>query len=200
MHLREIEALKGPGLLAGAEETMRTGQPCHWDASFTSSEDGSPVLGFELSRVELLGQPVLLILISDVGDRRREQAAARASVERYRLLVDATSDLIYSYDTALTLTGINQPAARMLGLEPSKAVGKSLGELGFPEPTLALWKRMTEAVLGSREAVREVIEAVMPDGQAHAYETVLQPVLDKTGDVVGFRGARGDHPTETNGD
>lgn len=192
LHLREIGALKGSGLLAKADETMRTGQPCHWDPSLAPSEEGGLSLGFQLSRAEVLGQPVLLIVISNVEEHRNEQAAARASVERYRLLVDATSDLIYSYDTALTLTGLNRPAALALGLEPAEAIGKPLEDLGFPKPTLVLWMRMTEAVLGSRETGREVVEAVMPDGQTHAYETVLQPVLDKTGGVVGFRGVSRD--------
>ncbi|OFW59950.1 MAG: hypothetical protein A2133_05250 [Actinobacteria bacterium RBG_16_64_13] len=192
LHLGEIGALKGSQLAAQGDETMRTGQPCHWEASLAPTNNGSLLLDFRLSRAELLGEPVLIVLISDIGERCREQAATRASVERYRMLVDATSDLIYSYDTALTLTGINRPAARTLGLEPAEAVGRPLGELGFPEPTLSLWKRMTEAVLSSREATREVVEAVMPDGQTYAYETVLQPVLDGSGCVIGCRGASRD--------
>ena len=188
----EIGALKDSGFLAKVDETMRTGQPCHWDASLALTNSGSLLLDFQLSRVELQGEPFLLTIISDISQRRREQADARASVERYRLLVDATSDLIYSYDNALTLTGINRPAARTLGVEPAEAVGRPLRTLGFPTPTLTLWMRMTQAVLASREPVREVVEAAMPDGQIHAYETVLQPVLDETGRVISFRGASRD--------
>ena len=126
------------------------------------------------------------------GDHQEERAAARASVERYRQLVDATADLIYGFDTALTVTGINRAAAQSLGLQPAEAVGRPLAELGVPAATFDLWMQMTEAVRSSCHVVREVLELAMPDGQTHAYESVLGPIFDDEGCLVGFRGVSRD--------
>jgi two-component system, cell cycle sensor histidine kinase and response regulator CckA len=192
LHLAEIEALSGSGLPARADETMRTGRPCRVCADLDLGDGGSRSLTFQLSRVELIGQPSLLILISDAGDCHEERAAARASVERYRQLVDATTDLIYGFDTALTLTGINRAAAQSLGLQPAEAVGRPLADLGVPVNTFDLWMKMAEAVRSSRSVVREVLELTMPDGQTHAYESVLGPIFDDEDRLVGFRGVSRD--------
>ena len=132
------------------------------------------------------------MLISDSDHPKEERAAARASVERYRQLVDATADLIYGFDTALIVTGINRAAARSLGLQPAEAVGRPLAELGVSAATLELWMQMTAAVRSSRQVVRQVFEMAMPDGQTHAYESVLGPIFDDEDRLVGFRGVSRD--------
>lgn len=69
-------------------------------------------------------------------ERAATLAALRESEKRYRLLADTTSDLIYSYDTQLRLTGINRAAAQVLELDRDEALGKALEGLGFPGMTL----------------------------------------------------------------
>ena len=192
LHLAEIEALSGSGLPARADETMRTGRPCRVDADLGPRDGASRSLTFELSRVQLLDQPALLVLISDTCDCTEERAAARASVERYRQLVDSTADLIYGFDTALTVTGINRAAAQSLALQPAEAVGRPLAELGVPAATLDQWMQMTAAVRSSRQVVREVFQMATPDGQTHAYESVLGPIVDDEDRLVGFRGVSRD--------
>ncbi len=144
------------------------------------------------NHVESAGREFVFGFARDITERKQMEAALKESEERYRLLADATSDLIYSYDTTLELTGINRAAARSLGLEPSEALGKPLDQLGFPEPTLAQWKRMTQEVINTRNAVREVVEVAVPPGESFFYDTVLQPVMDAGGDIVGFRGGSRD--------
>ena len=133
-----------------------------------------------------------LLVLRDITERKNMEEALRQSEDRYRVLAEATSDAIYSYNTELKLTGINQSAARMLGLEPDEALDKNLGELGFTRDTLAQWKRMTRKVLNGGRPVREHLTVVMPDGGPRTYETVLQPVFDAESKILGVRGVSSD--------
>jgi len=82
--------------------------------------------------VSLGDEATLLVVLADVSERKRALKALRVSEERYCGLADATSDLIFSFDRNLNLTGLNRAAARSLGLEMKEALGRHLADLGLP--------------------------------------------------------------------
>ena len=77
-----------------------------------------------LRRVELDGQPHLLCIVRDIAERKQAEAALRASEERYRLIADNTSDLIWLYDqTANRFTYASPSSLPLLGYPPEEIVG-----------------------------------------------------------------------------
>ena len=72
-----------------------------------------------------------LLVLRDITDRKRMETRVAESEERYRVLADTTSDLIFSFDRNLRLTGINRAAAESVGLSPEEALGRSSPTFGF---------------------------------------------------------------------
>jgi len=124
----------------------------------------------------------------DVTAATAARQALAATEERYRTMVEATSDAIYSYDLDLRITGMNRAAEAATGVSSDVALGQHLDSLGFPPATLELWMEMTDQVLTERAEIMREVEAFMPDGQSHFYETFLSPIWNAEGEIVGFRG------------
>ena len=141
-------------------------------------------------------------MLRDITDRKRMESQVAESEERYRVLVDTTSDLIFSFDRNLQLTGINRAAAKSVGLPPEEALGRLITDLRLPKETQERWqKKCREVLAGGQAAERLLGEFVMADGRAHTIETDLQPIHAADGSVVGVRGVTRDiserHQAET---
>lgn len=111
----------------------------------------------------------------------------RQSEERYRMLVENTSDLIFSLDSEGRYTAVNEACCRALGLSADRIIGKSQAEIGFSEEVVRQWDEMCRLTLNG-DAVQCEIAAVMPDGRDHTYEVRLYPMRDSRGEVCGIRG------------
>jgi two-component system cell cycle sensor histidine kinase/response regulator CckA len=190
---REIPFWKGSDLLDLAEETMRTGHPHQWDQPRCPDSNKSRRLDVRLTRVYLDGEATLLVVLTDVTERKQAEEALRAREERCQALADTTSDLMFSFDRDLNLTGINRAAARSLGLKMEEALGRHMANLGLPPETHRRWKRKCSEVLATgRPAERLLNEFTLADGRTHLNETSLWPILTSGGDVVGVQGATRD--------
>ena len=96
------------------------------------------------------GKKLIFCVCRDVSERKRQEQALRESEERYRVLVDTTSDLIFSFDRNLRLAGINRAAADSLGLTVEAALGRHMADLGLPEATRGRWETHVPPDAGRR--------------------------------------------------
>ncbi len=127
-----------------------------------------------------------LNLENEIAERRRAEAALTESEEQYRMLAEASPEMIYFVDGAGTVRYINRAAAGMFNAKPGDLEGKNISEL-FP-PHLA--QRHVEAV---REVIRsgktfysEVLES-FPSGDIWI-EARLSPIRNSAGTVIGALG------------
>ena len=108
---------------------------------------------------ELLGsredERAIARMLASLRAREQEQAALRASEERYRALAETAQDAIYVIDGEERLRYINLFAAALFDKRPADLIGRPLTEL-FPP----------EVVETQRAAVRRMLES----GQPLAYE------------------------------
>jgi PAS domain S-box-containing protein len=74
------------------DRVLDTGQPLRFERE---SVPQGLVLEMSVTRLEIDEGPCLLIAMQDVTSRRRAQEAVRESAERLRLLVTASSDIVY---------------------------------------------------------------------------------------------------------
>ena len=180
-NFREIDFWKTSGLLDLAEETMRTGSPRRQDTPYSPAPNESRWLEVRLTRVDIDGEATLLVTLADAGEQRSHA------------LADITSDLMFSFDRHLNLTGLNQAGARILGLNTDEALGRHIADLGLPREIQRRWTRKCSEVLASgRPAERLLNEFTLADGQVHLNETSLWPVLALDGGVVGVQGVTRD--------
>ncbi|MFH1834537.1 MAG: PAS domain S-box protein, partial [bacterium] len=119
-------------------------------------------------------------------------AELRKCEERYRVLAETTSDAIFSLDSELRFTGLNHSAVSQLGLTVEQARGSRLGDLDLPADTLQQLEGVAREVLAGGQAHELSYETLMPDGRSRAFETILRPIPDAHGAVVGVRGVARD--------
>jgi len=116
-------------------------------------------------------------LEAELGERRRTQAALRASEERYRLLAENAHDLIVLISPQGTIEYCNQRALDVSGYRADEVASLSLDRLIAPEYSdawRALWQRRTE---GASEQFLYEVEFVTRDGRHIPAEVSSQPIL-----------------------
>ena len=121
-------------------------------------------------------------LIRDITDRKQAEEALQESNEKYRAIVDTTSDFIMRYDrTGRHLYG-NPAALKATGVTLEAYVGKTHRDLGFPEHLCRLWEEHLEKVFRTEKAVSVEFEVELAEGSRYL-ELRLCPEFAPDGSV-----------------
>jgi PAS domain S-box-containing protein len=86
---------------------------------------------FEATSKEFLtasGERHQVIISRDITERRRIEAALRASEQKYRDLVETAHEVIWCVDAAGRFTFVNRAVWKQLGYEPEELVGRSFAD------------------------------------------------------------------------
>jgi PAS domain S-box-containing protein len=149
-------------------------------------------------QIELNGQRCIVSLIEDITDRKRTEVALRASEERYRLIADNTSDLIWLYDrVAERFTYASPSALPLLGYRPEEFVGRKLLDFVTPASKEEA-RRALERAMGSTGATRTSVhlavelEQQRKDGSLVPTEVVVSVLLAASGQITHLLGVTRD--------
>lgn len=74
----------------------------------------------------------VLVLLSDITERKRGEEALRESEKRYRLLADNAADTIWTVDLNMRPTYISPSVTRLLGYSVEEAMAKPMKEVFTP--------------------------------------------------------------------
>jgi PAS domain S-box-containing protein len=127
------------------------------------------------------GTPYAVFGVStDVTDRKRAEAALRASEERTRLIVEAALDAVVTIDGAGVVTGWNPQAEATFGWAPPEVVGRSLADVIIPEQYRDQHRRGLARYLETGEGPvlnkRIEITALHRDGREIPIELSITPL------------------------
>ena len=189
MSVADIDPHLSPGDVADLIEENRLGRRRIFETLHKTKAGRIFPVEISASLVSFRGKPAILSVARDISDRRRAEETLRESEERYRVLADATSDLIFSFDRDLRLVGINRAAATIIGQSAETALGKSLRELGLPAEADTRWQAACAEVLATGQALENLVrEMPFPGGAVRTIETALHPIRAADGSVSGVRG------------
>lgn len=124
----------------------------------------------------------------DITEHKRVQDALKRSEERFRSLVETTSDWIWEVDEQGRYTYVSPRVQEILGYRPEELVGRTPFE--FMPAGEAQRMRELFARCSALKLPFAVIENVKlhRNGSAVALETSAVPFSDKCGGLLGYRG------------
>ena len=120
--------------------------------------------------------------------RKRAEDALQASEQRFRSLVEATSDWIWEINSDGCYTFASPKLRDLLGYEPEEVIGKTPFDL-MPREEAARVTAVFKEIADSRRPFSGLINKNLhKDGHEIILETSGVPVYDIQGDYAGYRG------------
>jgi PAS domain S-box-containing protein len=104
--------------------------------------------------------------------RRAAEAALRASEERFRALVENSSDALLLLDAVGRVTYITPSSPRHLGWRPDQMIGRSIFDFIHPDDREQLGHRMTEVLQRPGHSLTDVGRLLHADGAWRVMEGV----------------------------
>ena len=137
-----------------------------------------------------LGQAVVKVLKNKRTreEKGRAEEALREIEQRFRSLVETTSDWVWEVDENGVYTYVSPKSKELLGYEPDQVVGKTLFDLMPPEEAERVY-RLFMTLSESMESFKDLENTNLhKDGRLVVLETDGMPIFDADGSFKGYRG------------
>ncbi len=126
--------------------------------------------------------------INDIPDQKRAAAALHQSEQRYRTLVEVTSDWIWEVDPNGRYTFSNRSVADVLGYPPEEVIGRTPFDF-MPSAEAARIYRVFGAISAARKPFSGLENINLhKSGRRVVLETSGVPIFDEKDGFRGFRG------------
>jgi PAS domain S-box-containing protein len=145
---------------------------------------------------ELQGKRYTLAVMRDVTERKQAEEALRRSEERYRMLADNMTDLIWVMGPDLKYTYTSPSTLRQRGLTMEELNALPLDQQIAPhslEKVMQLYReilgRENPVIFDPPQPITLELEVYRKDGSSYWSETTFTLILDKQGKLVGILGS-----------
>src|SRR6185503_5828645 len=138
------------------------------------------------------GTRVVVVVMTDITDRQRAEAALRTSEERFRQLTELSNDWYWEQDEELRFTLLAGGSKGGLQRELAGGIGKTRWELPITNMTQQQWDAH-KRLLAQRSAFYDLELAYrMVDGSTMYMSLSGSPYYDADGKFLGYRGTTRD--------
>ena len=121
-------------------------------------------------------------------DLRRSALILKESEERFRSLVETTSDWIWEVDAHGVYTYASPRVKDLLGYAPEEIIGKTPFDFMPPDEAARVGQQFAEIVAAQRPFERLENINLHKDGRRVVIETSGVPIFDRDGRLAGYRG------------
>jgi PAS domain S-box-containing protein len=128
---------------------------------------------------------------SDITKRKQAEQALLASEKKYRALVEASQDMIWSVDAEERYTFVNQAVKQIYGYDPEEMLGRRFADFEPPEQRtndLELFQRL----LKGESVVQYETTQLAKDGRPLYLMFNAIALFDDQGNVIGTMGTASD--------
>jgi diguanylate cyclase (GGDEF)-like protein/PAS domain S-box-containing protein len=129
-----------------------------------------------------------LSIARDITARKRTALALRQSEEKFRALVESTSDWIWEMDSNGRYTYVSPRVETLLGYTPEEVLGKSPFDFMAPDEVQRVGRIFGEIVMKRAPVVALENINLHKNGRLVVLETSGIPFFDPNGEFAGYRG------------
>ena len=124
----------------------------------------------------------------DITERKRVEEALRESEEKFRSLVETTSDWIWETDADGVYTYASPQVRKFLGYEPGEVLGRKPFEFMPTDESARIWSEFSRMAKERKPFVSLENVNIRKDGRRVVLETSGVPRFDRRGNLLGYRG------------
>ena len=124
----------------------------------------------------------------DITRRRQAAETVKKSEEKYRSLVETTSDWVWEVDENGVFTYVSPKVRDILGYEPAEVLGKTLFDLMPPDEAKRIFEVFSRVTASHAPFHGLENMNIHKDGRTVQLETNGVPVFDSCGIFSGYRG------------
>lgn len=164
-------------------------------------KDGS-LATLEIVGRNLLDDPAVGGIVAnfrDITERKNAERALRESEQKYRLLAENVTDIVWAVDMEARPLYVSPSITRLLGYERDEAMSKGVRDMLTPAALEAATKLLTEEFLTRRAHLEAEPEEVTLEGEAYHkdghlvwVETRFSFLADPSGHITGIVGVTRD--------
>ena len=196
-----------PALNMSAEDWQRHRADLEARREFRNLEIERPLPGGATRWISTNGRPIFDAqgrfrgyrgVGSDITGRKLAEEALRGSIQRFRALVELSSDWYWVTDAEHRFTFREGEVLQRMGIPPEADYGKRRWEMGFLNMTEADWAAH-RALLERREEFRDLLlERRSPDKRVNWATISGRPLYDAAGRFIGYHGTGRDVTQQVN--
>ena len=188
-NFRHIESWKKSVLLKTAEDVLSDGGERQRDIHLVTTFGQEVWINCRLARFSIKGKTHLLLMISDITERKRAEEALRASRKMIEEIINAIPVRVFWKDRNLVYLGCNAAFARDAGFtDPKDVIGKDDYQMGWREQA-ELYRADDRKVVESGCSKFLIEEPqTTSEGNTITLLTSKIPLRNSNGEIVGVLG------------
>jgi len=136
--------------------------------------------------IEIAGEKSILSATLDITDRKKVEESLRVSEERYRSLVESSSDAILLLDLERRILSCNPAFSKLFGYERDEIVGKSAQILHPSEDSFRSFGEHYYPVIHQNGFFRGELELIRKDGEKICVEEAISAIRSPDGTISGY--------------
>lgn len=187
MSVLDIDTMLTPELIVKVKKQYNKKNSVHFE-TLHRRKDGSTFPVEVSAKIIELEKPYILSIVRDITEQLQAQELLRKSEEKFRSLVESTSDWIWEIDKNGIYTYVSPQSENLIGYEPHELLGRSPFEFMLQEEAERVGGLFENIVDGRAQIVALENVMIHKNGHLVTLETGGSPYFDEKGEFLGYRG------------